>query len=178
MRQPVKSTFAVHEVVALTGFSKYMLDYLVREEIFAPTGRVNRRRGTRREYTYSDVVLLRALYAICAGKGKIRHLREALTNFRIQFGQITPGTRLETLLFVNGDELCVYTASEGGRHLRSGQGTFSFVIDLKYISKEIADCVVVNRETFQFSLTQAAARRAEVERQRIWAPMKARRQVG
>jgi DNA-binding transcriptional MerR regulator len=173
--QNVKSAFAIHEVVALTGFSKYMLDYLVRDAIFVPTGRANGRRGARRQYTYSDVVILRALHAICVGKGKIRHLKEALTNFRSEFGQITPGQKLESLLFVLGDELYVYTAAEGGRHLRSGQGTLSFVIDLGHVSKEIADCVVVNRETHQFSLTPVAARKAEDERQRIWAPMKARR---
>ncbi len=171
----VKTTFAVHEVVALTGFSKHMLDYLVREAIFAPTGAGMPRRGNRRAYSYADVVLLRALYAICAGKGKIRHLKQALSKFRSEFGQLSPGQRLDRILFVQGDELCVYSSVEGGRHLRSGQMTFSFVIDLGNVSQEIANCVLVNQDTKQLSLTPAIALRAEQERQKVWAPLKARR---
>ncbi len=171
----VKTSFAVHEVVALTGFSKHMLDYLVREAIFAPASMEAPRRGARRAYSYADVVLLRALSAICAGKGKISHLKEALAIFRSEFGQLSPGQRLDRILFVQGDELCVYSPTEGGRHIRSGQMTFSFVIDLGQVSEEIARNVVVDRDTKRFSLTPAAALRAEEERQRIWAPLKARR---
>jgi hypothetical protein len=173
--QNVKTSFALHGVVALTGFSKHMLDYLVREAIFAPASMGVPRRGVRRAYSYADVVLLRALSVICAGKGKIRHLKEALASFRREFGQLSPGQRLDRILFVQGDELCVYSPTEGGRHIRSGQMTFSFVIDLGRVSDEIAKSVVVNRDTKQFSLTPAVARRAEQERQRIWAPLKARR---
>lgn len=163
------------EVVVLTGFSKYMLDYLVREEIFSPSGSGEGKRGVRRRYTYADVVLLRALHSICTGKGKIRHLRQALSNFRREFGQIAPKQKLKELLFVQGDELCAYTAGEGGRQLRSGQLTFSFVVDLAAVSQQVADCLVINAETRRLSLSPAISRMAEKERQRIWASIRARR---
>lgn len=172
---PVKLDFTVPEVVALTGFSKYMLDYLVREEIFAPSGSTESRRGMRRRYTYTDVVLLRALHSICAGKGKIRHLRQALSKFRKEFGQIAPKQRLRELLFVQGDELCAYTPGEGGRQLRSGQLTFSFVVDLAAVSQQIADCLVVNAKTRRLSLSPSISRIAEKERQRVWESIRARR---
>ena len=66
----VKRTFFTHEAVVLTGFSKYMLDYLAREDIFRPSGRKEGISGSKREYSFEDVVLLRALKTICAGKGK------------------------------------------------------------------------------------------------------------
>lgn len=172
----VKSYFVTHEVVVLTGFSKYMLDYLAREDIFAPTGQAQGNRGVRRRYAYEDVVLLRALNVICAGKGKIRHLRDALLAFRSTFGPMKPGQRLDKTLFVQGDELCVYTSSEGGRQLRSGQMTFSFVVDLSVISQGVADCIEVEPGTGRFQLTRMAALEAEEERQRIWALAKARRE--
>lgn len=171
----VKSFFTIHEVVVLTGFSKYMLDYLARAEIFAPSGNASGGRGRQRHYMYEDVVLLRALHAICAGKGKIRHLTAALGRFRAEFGVIKPGQRLDKCLFVQGDELCVHTGAEGGRQLRSGQMTLGFFVDLGEVSQQIADCVVVSRGSRGFALKPHAAEQAELERQRVWAPLKARR---
>lgn len=171
----VKSYFAIHEVVVLTGFTKYMLDYLTREDIFAPSGQTQGQRGLRRRYTYEDVVLLRALHKICVGKGKIRHLKDALLQFRRDFGLLRPGQKLDKQLFVQGNELCAYTSAEGGRQVRSGQMTFSFVIDLSLISREVAECIVVVPGAKGFRLTNEAAGKAEEERQRIWAPVKARR---
>lgn len=171
----VKSYFAVHEVVVLTGFSKHMLDYLVRQEIFLPRVETRRARGVKRRYTYEDVVLLRALNAICIGKGRISHLRDSLQQFRIEFGPLKPGQRIEKMLFVHGNQLSAYTSAEGGRQLRSGQMTFAFVADLSVISKEIAECVRVEPGSGLFSLSNAMARKAEEERQRIWRPVKTRR---
>lgn len=171
----VKCYFAIHEVVVLTGFTKYMLDYLAREDIFAPSGQTQGQRGLRRRYTYEDVVLLRALHTICVGKGKISHLKEALLQFRTDFGPLKPGQKLNKQLFVQGNELCSFTNAEGGRQIRSGQMTFSFVIDLSVVSREVAECIVVTPGTRGFQLTSEAAGRAEEVRQRIWAPVKVRR---
>src|SRR5262245_27260453 len=135
----VKKDFAIHEVVVLTGFSKHMLDYLVREEIFLPRIQTPRVRGVRRRYAYEDVVLLRALKAICVGKGKIRHLRDALRQFRDEFGALRPGQRVDKTLFVQGNELSVYDDLDRNRQLRTGQMTFAFVADLALISRELAD---------------------------------------
>lgn len=171
----VKSFFAVHEVVVLTGFTKHMLDYLAREEIFAPSGLSQGGRGVRRRYTYEDVVLLRALNAICAGKGRIRHLRAALLKFRGEFGPMNPGQRLDKQLFVQGDELCVFTKTEGVRQLRSGQFALGFVVDLSVISQDVANRVEVQSGSSVFKLNAAAAREAEIVRQSIWRPMKEKR---
>ncbi len=175
-KQSVKSHFLIHEVVALTGFTKYMLDYLSREEIFAPSGITQRQRGLKRRYTYEDVVILRALRKICSEKGKISHLKEALLEFRKKFGPLKPGQKLDKRLYIQGNELCIYSSAEGGRQIRSGQMTFSFVIDLSVVSNEIAKCVVVDRDDMKFKLTDEVAVKAEEERQRIWAPIKKRRE--
>jgi hypothetical protein len=176
--QTVKSHFAIHEVVVLTGFTKYMLDYLTRDNIFAPSQGTQAHRGRRRRYTYNDVVLLRALHAICAGKGKISHLRESLVSFRKRFGPITPGEKLESLLIVQGDKLCSYRAGEGSLELVTGQMALSFVVDLSPVSHAVAKCVVIDPESHKVvGLTPEAARKAEAERQRIWGPIKKRRQL-
>jgi hypothetical protein len=173
----VKTYFDVHEVVALTEFSKHMLDYLSREEIFIPTGQAGRVRGRKRRYTYEDVVMLRALRMICTRKGKVLHLRDSLRKFRTQFGPITPGQQLSRTLFLDGDKLAVYPPSEAARQLRSGQHIFSFVADLSVITQEVADSVVVDAAG-RFRLTAPMARKAEEARQRTWQSIKARRVMG
>lgn len=173
----VKSFFSLHETVVLTGFTKYMLDYLTREQIFAPTNYDVGRRGVRRQYSYSDVVLLRALFEVCAKRGKVRYLKGALQEFRQDFGSMKPGQRIDKQLFIQGDELCVYTSSKGGMQLRSGQFTFSFVIDLSVVSRHVADCVEVASDGNCFKLTEEVANHAETERQRIWQSIKRKRAV-
>jgi hypothetical protein len=174
-RANVKGDFSVHEAVVLTGFSKYMLDYLAREEIFEPTGREIRRRGIRRVYSFDDVVLLRALFAICNGKGKIRHLKASLRRFREEFGSITAAQRLERCLFVHGDELCVRSNEQVARQLSTGQMLFSFVVDLASIEKEVSNNVVIDSSMRKTCLVPRMALRAEQERQRHWEAIRLRR---
>jgi len=173
----VKSSFSIHEVVFLTGFTKHMLDYLAREGIYRPSVADASTRGCRRRYSYEDLVLLRALHTICAGKGKIRHLKDSLAALRKELGPIAPGNRVDKLLFVEGDELCLRTGSDGGRQLRTGQMTLAFVVDLRTVSMHLADSLVTDKASGVVSLRPEAATQAEAERQRIWAPIRARREA-
>jgi hypothetical protein len=170
-RPPVKTYFLVHEVEHFTGFSRYMLDYLAREEIFVASMSPRDQRGVKRRYSYGDVVLLRALYAICKTNGKIRHLKESLLRFRMAVGPIRPGMRLGQLLFVEGDELCLRAPGEGVRVLRTGQMMLTSVVDLDAVTAEIADGVIVESQE-AFRLTAAAEAEVERIRQRHWGKVK------
>lgn len=171
----IKQVFLTHEVVVLTGFSKYMLDYLAREDIFHPSGRNDAIPGKRREYSFEDVVLLRALKTICAGKGQIRHFTQSLKNYRKTFGPLVPGQKLDKFLVVQGNSLCAYDSEKGAFDLISGQRTLSFVVNLAAIVKEIEHHVVRDKKTNTLSLTKKAALKAEAERERNWAPIRTRR---
>ena len=166
----VKSTFSTFEVSVLTGFTKNMLDYLLRAEIFAPSGRIGR--GVRREYTYADVVILRALNTICAGKGQILHLRRSLAALRDEIGPLRPGQRLERLMFVLGDKLCLRTSVDGGRELRSGQMTLGFFVDLAAVCRGVADCVIPVGAGNDFRLTDDVLIAAHAEKVAFWKPVK------
>lgn len=165
----VKSTFSTFEVSVLTGFTKYMLDYLLRDGIFVPGGRQGR--GVKREYSYADVVILRALNTICAGKGKIRHLRQSLSAVRDQIGPLCPGQRLDRLMFVLGDELCLRTSTDGGRQLRSGQLTLGFFVDMGEVSQGVADCVIPVGTSGDFRLTEGVVIAAQAEKLAYWEPV-------
>jgi hypothetical protein len=170
-RPLVKNYFLVHEVEHFSGFSRYMLDYLAREEIFVPSLSPRDERGVKRRYSYADVVLLRALHAICKTKGRIRHLKESLLGFRMAVGPITPGMRLDRLLFVEGDELCLRTPGEGAHVLRTGQMMLASIVDLGEVTADIASGVIVeNLEAFR--LTDAAEAEAEKIRLQHWQKVK------
>jgi hypothetical protein len=172
----VKASFAIHEVVVLTGFSKYMLDYLARERIFCPTPHQNEAsgRGRRRAYSFSDVVLLKALRSICVANGRIRHLRDALQALRDEIGPLSPERRLDKMLFVEGAELCVRSGAEVGKQLRTGQLTFGFVVDLGALVREIGDAVICDHAG-HVKLGTLASTAAEAVRQSHWEPIRARR---
>ena len=85
------------------------------------------------------------------------------------------GQRLDKQLFVFGNELCIYTSAAGATTLRSGQMTLCFVVDLFTVTREVADCVIVERGARGFRLTEGAHQKAEQAKDRILAPVRARR---
>jgi hypothetical protein len=172
----VKRTFYTHEAVVLTGFSKYMLDYLAREDIFRPSGRNVGVPGSKRQYSFEDVVLLRALKTICVGKGKIRHFTRSLKNYRKTFGPLLPGQRVEEFLVVQGNRLCAYDRGEGPIDLITGQRTLSFIVDLGMVVQDVERHVIIDAKTNGLRLTRAAKQKADAERERNWAPIRARRE--
>lgn len=171
----VQSSFALHEVVVLTGFTKHMLDYLARENILAPNQAGQSGKGKRRRYSYEDVVLLGALHAICRGRGKVRFLKRSLEIFRSEAGPMVPGQRIDQLLVVEGDKLCIRDPSSHLGELASGQLAFSFIVDLRQVTEAIASCVDVDQLSGIAKLNVATAEKAERVRQEIWASIKAKR---
>lgn len=171
----VKRTFFTHETVVLTGFSKYMLDYLAHEDIFRPSNRTEGISGSKREYSFEDVVLLRALKTICAGKGNIRHFTKSLKNYRKTFGPLLPGQQIEKFLVVQGNRLCAYDCGEGPIDLITGQRTLSFVVDLGMVVRDVERHVFLDTKTNALQLTKTARLKADAERERNWAPIRARR---
>lgn len=170
-----QATFRIHEAVALTGFSKYMLDYLAREKIFIPQA-ARAGRGVAREYSFADLVLLRALRDVCRDRGRIRHLKEALEAFRDEFGSIEVGQKVRQHLVVQGSELCVLSSAEAGRELRTGQLTLAFVVDLESVVDQVSANLVVDPRTKIVKLRAGKAREAEQVRQKIWGPIRAKRE--
>jgi DNA-binding transcriptional MerR regulator len=167
MKAAVKSYFLVPEVEHFTGLSKYMLDYLVREDIFLPSASTADKRGVRRQYSYADVVFLRALSEICRAKGRIRHLRKSLLNLRMTVGPLRPGMRLDRLLFVDANDLCLRTSGEGAVVLRSGQMVLAAFVDLAEVTSRISEGIIVEREGL-FRLTDEAQAEAEKIRRANW----------
>lgn len=165
----IRSHFLIHEVSALTGFSKYMLDYLAREKIYVAGDASKSGRGVRRKYTYVDLVLLRALKAICDGSGKIQHLRQCLSTYRERYGAITPETPLNDVFVSYGGQLYVRDETGQATNTLTGQMVFAFHVDLAQVTKALAEQLEVDPVTKSISLTDEAQVRADNIRNEIWA---------
>lgn len=96
----------------------------------------------------------------------------------MDLGPLVPGQRVNKLLFVEGDELCLRTSDEGGFELRTGQLTLAFFVDLRAVSADLADAVLADGKTGSVCLVPEAAVLAEQERRRSWSSIRARRTVG
>lgn len=59
--------------------------------------------------------------------------------------------------------------------LITGQRTLSFVVDLGIVVKDIGSQVVFDPTKNTLQLTQTAKQKADAERERNWAPIRARR---
>lgn len=171
----IPRAFRIHEAVALTGFSKYMLDYLAREKIFLPQD-TRTGRGIARQYSFADIVILRALREVCRDRGRIRHLRQALQIFRDEFGPIAVGQKVRQHLFVQAGELTVRSAAEAGRELRTGQLTLAFVVDLERVVDEVSANLIVDSRTSVVRLHPKKAKEAEEVRQQIWGAIRDKRE--
>mgnify|MGYP001378670762 FL=1 len=107
--------------------------------------------------------------------GRIRHLREALQVLRDEIGPLTPGQRLDKMLFVYGDELCLRSGAAAGKQLRTGQLTFGFVVNLGALAQEIDKSVVCDHAAGKVKLDSATSADAEAVRQHHWGRIRDRR---
>jgi hypothetical protein len=166
--------FAIHQACALTGFSKYMLDYLEREQIYVSSGNQKKGRGVRREYTYTDIVLLKALKSICDDAGKIRHLGKALAIFKKRYGSMTPGILPSEYLIARRGKIYVKSGESVIEEAITGQQAFSFVVDMSLVTKSVnAKIVIVDSD--RFALRPSAKAEAEEIRRSHWESIKERR---
>lgn len=156
----------------MTGFSKHMLDYLEREQIYVSSGNPTKGRGNRRLYNYADIVLLRALKTICDDVGKIRHLKMSLDAFKQRYGGLQPGMSPGAFLIARRGKLYVKNGSLVEETV-TGQQAFSFVVDMSAVTKSL-ESKFSNLE-ISFNLKNNVLRQAEEIRQRHWAPIQQRR---
>lgn len=140
------------KVAYLVGISPQMLDYLEREGIFerdqirALDEDVRRKKGLRRDYTFRDIVVLKAIARLLERGVSVRRLRKALlefardARFECDRRQIRYDQRAVQFLVTDGTQ--VYFRSGGGSVtslLEAGQNAFHFVLDIAEARKAVLD---------------------------------------
>lgn len=127
-----------------------MLNYLARSGIIPPSLSTNPGRGRKRKYSFTDVVMLRALNRLLSKGISVARLKEALKQLNA-YKVISPTTLSEKFLVTDGNTL--YWKKDETTLLQlhdDGQFAFAFIIDIETIRNEVleeADRMGLSRAT-------------------------------
>lgn len=137
-------TYTAKEAARLTGFqSVAMLDYLQRSGIFLPRRRKLKRRGKERKYEFRDLIVLKAINRLLDSGDSVANLKKSLIEFQKIKWSADPVTLENSegiikYLLVSGDSVYIRRDAETLVNLsKSGQLTFSFIIDLENLWAEL-----------------------------------------
>ena len=136
---PIKNHFTTREATALAGFkTTYMVDYLARTAIVVPSVRAAPGKGSHRLYSFSDVVLLRALNRLLGRGIPVKKLSQAQDTYNRLYRGLTPGQLPARYLMTDGTR--IFYTEDPSRIVdltSKGQLAFGFVVDMEPINKEV-----------------------------------------
>lgn len=141
--------FSSKEAIVLTGFSRTMLDYLVRSKLHVPNGKKHSgKRGARRCYSFGDIVTLRAIANLLNAGVSVTNLSRALKKLSTSHKEITPEKLPGKYLVTDGKDIFFRDMGNLLENLsKNGQLAFSFVIDVQPISDHVVK--VANSKKFR-----------------------------
>src|SRR5271156_1557786 len=94
--------FDIRTASRLSGLSCPMVDYLCRSAVLVPTGKAKPGRGRSRQYTFGDIVMLRALRQLLLCGISVAKLKKALVLIRKHHNEITPESVPASYIFTDG----------------------------------------------------------------------------
>jgi len=131
-----KTWFEAKDAAKYSELTMDMVNYLCRHELVVPTAGTKRGRGTKRRFSFTDILLLRVLSKLLA-KGisplRIKDNLEAMNKRGID----TKG--ILTTRYVVTDGYDIYFQDDGVIELLdSGQMAFAFILELSKLREEIS----------------------------------------
>jgi len=112
-----------------------MVNYLCRHELVIPSIGSKRGRGSRRRYTYADILLLRVIAKLLQNGISPLRLKHTLKSLH---GRGIEAKGILTTRYVVTDGYNIYFQDEGVVELLdSGQITFAFVLELSKLRDEV-----------------------------------------
>jgi DNA-binding transcriptional MerR regulator len=131
----VVDVYSAASAAQLSGLSLVMVNHLCRHKMVMSTGSTKRGRGRARQYTYTDVLLLRVIQKLLTQGISVLRLKKCLTALQRNEGHVG----LLTKKFVATNGVHIYFGNgEILEQLGSGQMAFAFVIELKALRDEVA----------------------------------------
>src|SRR5690349_5667327 len=107
----IKEAYDINEAAAYAGFNTpWMVDYLCRTKILVPSKRANAGRGHRRLFSFSDMVVLRAINELLRRGISIKKLALKLRAHRNEFKRITGDSMPFRFLVTDGHEIFLDTS--------------------------------------------------------------------
>jgi len=131
----LKDWFTAAEAGRLSELTFDMVNYLCRHDLVSPSHGSKRGRGTRRRYSFADIILLRVISKLLQNGVSPLRLKDNLTALK---GRGVKANELLTTRFVVTDGFNIYFKDDGVIELlSSGQMAFAFVLELSKLRDEV-----------------------------------------
>jgi DNA-binding transcriptional MerR regulator len=131
--------FTAQEVSRLAGFDTVlMLNYLERSGTFEREHRERAHHGKRREYSFRDLVILRAINRLLLFGARPKRIEEAMRTFRrienlpTDVDSLAEFARRSSLFVVTSDQVIFCDCDQLVELSRDGQLAFSFMVDNRH----------------------------------------------
>jgi DNA-binding transcriptional MerR regulator len=125
--------FGGKQVVTIVGISYRQLDHWARTDLLRPSLCDAHGSGSRRRYSYQDVLALKVIKKLLDGGQKLTSVRRVIDRLREEGEHITSAN-----LVISGDTVAL--ARDGNELvdlLRGGQGVLSLVLELAGVKDEV-----------------------------------------
>jgi DNA-binding transcriptional MerR regulator len=134
----IKRYFGIRRAALLGGLQPAMVDYLCRSNVLVPSKGPRPGRGRGRQYSFGDVVMLRALGHLLKCGISVAKLKKALATLRAKHHQITP-EKAPRYLVTDGTQIYFDDGTNAVEELSAnGQLAFAFIIKLDQVRYDIS----------------------------------------
>lgn len=133
----MEEAFDTRQAAILSGLPVTMIDYLCRTNIAVPSYPVERGRGRKRMYTFTDVVILRGIAKLLDAGVGVSRLGRALNNLRKHHPEIISTSLPTPYIVTDGREVFLRRSDEVLETLATGQLAFGFVIEVARLMEEV-----------------------------------------
>ena len=134
MAYGVKHHFTSNDLVRYAGLSRHMVNYLCRYGILEPTLSSERRRGLRRRFSYTDLLLGRSIGHLLSAGVSVLALRQALSTLRDKLSAVPLASFESRSIVIVGNAVYISKPGQPPVELTSdGQLAFQFVLDARQL---------------------------------------------
>jgi DNA-binding transcriptional MerR regulator len=133
--------YSAYRASKIAGLSLSMVNYLCWNELLVPNGPYRHPRGRgngrRRDYSFGDLVVLRAIARLLKHGVSVYRMKDALAALRKLHPEITREKLPASHLFTDGHDVLFMQSRDVVQDLNSGQYAFAFLLDLRHIQREV-----------------------------------------
>lgn len=146
MEEKSPTSFPIGQAAVYADIGLPMIDYLCRIGIVVPSGARShgRGRGKSRHFTFADVVTLRMIGKLLKQGIGVTRLKSDLRKANQRYAQFGGGTAPMRYLCTDGARAYFRNGDQALEELRTGQLSFSFIMDFEQIKGEVVDLMRAN----------------------------------
>lgn len=135
-------SYTLAQAAAFTGFKKpWMVDYLCRTGVVVPSKRRSSGRGSPRLFSFSDLVVLRAMRELLRSGVSAKRLSLEVRRYRKTFAEISHDSVPYRYLVTDGTRLHFEKGDSPKPIEESGQSCIRLLVDLRKAHREVTEAI-------------------------------------